>query len=79
MQCPHGPALVEGYFGGGVHCISLLPHLHCDPDMWVDASMSWGIGLVVNSCWAAWQPLDGWKEAGHDIGWAEMTTMELAL
>jgi len=37
---------------------SLLPRLHCDPDVWVDASTSWGIGLVVNGHWAAWRLLE---------------------
>jgi len=58
---------------------SLLPPLHCNLDVWVNASMSWGIGLVVTGCWAAWWLLDGWKEAGHDIGWVEMVALELAL
>src|SRR5882724_7014479 len=42
---------------------SLLPPMHLDPDMWVDASTSWGIGMVVKGQWAAWQLLDGWNEA----------------
>ena len=26
---------------------SLLPHFDVDPDIWVDASTSWGVGLVI--------------------------------
>jgi len=58
---------------------SLLPHLHLDPNIWVDAFMSWAIGLVVKGCWAAWMLLEGWKAKDHDIDWAETVTMELAL
>ena len=58
---------------------SLLPPLHWDPDVWVDASTSWGIGLLVKGWWAAWKLSDRWNEAGHDIGWAEMIAMELTL
>ena len=50
---------------------SLLPHLHLEPSIWVDASMSWGIGLVVKCCWATWMILEGWKAKDHDIGWAD--------
>jgi len=35
--------------------------------------------MVVKGQWAAWQLLDGWNEADHDICWAEMIAMELAL
>ena len=62
-------------------CISrsLLPHMLLDPDAWVDASTSWGVGLVVKGHWAAWHLLEGWQAEDHDIGWAEMVTMELAV
>ena len=58
---------------------SLLPPLYLNPDVWVDASTSWGIGLVVRGCWAAWNPLLGCKVANQDIGWDETIVMELML
>jgi len=58
--------------GGMPSCQSkaflLLPHLHLDLDMWVDASMSWSIGMVVQGFWAAWQHLWGWKASDCNIG-----------
>ena len=52
-----------------------------DPDIWVDASSDWGIGLVARDACAAWrwsQETSVWKRDGRDIGWAEMVAMELA-
>ena len=52
-----------------------------DPDIWVDASSDWGIGLVARDARAAWrwsQDISRWKRDGRDIGWAEMVAMELA-
>ena len=57
----------------------LLPHTLLDPDVWVDASTSWGVGLVVKGHWVAWHLLAGWQAEDHDIGWAEMVAMELAM
>ena len=45
----------------------------------VDASTSWGIGLVLDGRWLAWQFKDNWKSEGREIGWAEMVAIELAL
>ena len=53
-----------------------------DPDIWVDASTDWGIGLVVGNSFAAWRwklPLAEWRTQGRDIGWAEMVAVELAV
>jgi hypothetical protein len=50
-----------------------------DPDVWVDASTSWGIGILVGDHWDAWQLIDGWKCEGRDIGWAEGVAIELAI
>ena len=58
---------------------SFLPHLHLDPDVWVDTTMSWGIGLVVKGCWAAWKLLEGWRARDGDISWAKTIAMELVL
>lgn len=50
-----------------------------DLGIWVDASTSWGIGIIVAGQWAAWKLVDGWKTDGRDIAWAEMTAIELAV
>lgn len=50
-----------------------------DIGIWVDASTSWGIGVIVNSKWAAWKLRGDWKANGRDIGWAEMIAVELAV
>lgn len=47
--------------------------------MYVDASTSWGIGLIVDDRWMAWKLKEGWKSDGRDIGWAEIVAIELAL
>jgi hypothetical protein len=58
---------------------SLLPRTPADFDIWVDASTSWGIGLLIGDMWAAWKLADGWKGAGREIGWAETIAVELAV
>ena len=45
----------------------------------VDASTSWGIGLVYGRKWLAWPLRDGWCSDSRDIGWAEMVALELAV
>jgi hypothetical protein len=47
--------------------------------VFVDASTSWGIGLVVNGEWCTWKLKEGWKVEGCNIGWAEMVAVELAV
>jgi hypothetical protein len=47
--------------------------------IYVDASTSWGVGLLVDGRWQAWQLSDGWHSDGRDIGWAEMLAVEMAL
>lgn len=46
---------------------------------YVDASTSWGIGVVFDGMWQAWKLLPGWRTNGRDIGWAEMLAIELGL
>src|SRR5882724_12041923 len=58
---------------------SLKPHKHIDPDIWVDASTTWGIGIVIGDRWAAWQLSVSWKKDNRDIGWAEAIALELAV
>lgn len=45
----------------------------------VDASTSWGIGIIFDGAWSAWQLLDGWRSDGREIGWAEMIAVELGV
>ena len=46
---------------------------------WVDASSSWGIGVVFNGQWDFWKFRPGWAKDGRNIGWAEMISIELGL
>ncbi|KAL5633887.1 hypothetical protein ACGC1H_005916 [Rhizoctonia solani] len=50
-----------------------------DHECFMDASTSFGIGIIVNGRYAAWRLKKGWKQPGRDIGWAEMVAVELAL
>ncbi|GLB45192.1 putative DNA breaking-rejoining enzyme [Lyophyllum shimeji] len=51
-----------------------------DLGVWVDASTSWGIGIIIGKRWAAWKLLDGWdRSPGCDIGWAEGVAVELVV
>ena len=48
-------------------------------EFWVDASSSWGVGVVFNGEWSAWEFLLGWNKDGRNIGWAEIIAIELGL
>jgi hypothetical protein len=50
-----------------------------DKGVFVDASTDWGIGLILDGKWLAWQLRDGWQSDGREIGWAEMVAVELAV
>jgi hypothetical protein len=60
-----------------------MPICHRPPasscQIYVDASTSWGVGLVIDGRWQAWRLADGWNSNGRDIGWAEMLAVEMAL
>ena len=58
---------------------SLAPQPRIDPSLFVDASMSFGIGIVVGSRWNAWELRDSWKSINRDIGWVETIALELAV
>jgi hypothetical protein len=48
-------------------------------EFYVDASTSWGVGVVFDGAWQGWRFCPGWKSDGRDIGWAEMVAIELGL
>jgi len=48
-----------------------------DPDVWIDASTNWGIGIVMSHEWAAWKLTPRWHKDGRDISWAECIALEL--
>lgn len=48
-------------------------------EFWVDASSSWGIGVVFNGEWDFWKFRPGWDKDGRNIGWAEFVAIELGL
>lgn len=49
-----------------------------DLGIWVDASKSWGIGIIIGNEWDAWEWSAPWHYEGRDIGWAESIAVELA-
>ena len=56
-----------------------MPRYTVDPDVWIDASTKWGIGVVIGQEWAAWKLVIRWNKDGRDIGWAECIALELAV
>ena len=48
-------------------------------EFWVDASSSWGIGVVFGNEWDTWRLIPGWDKDGRNIGWAEIVAIELGL
>lgn len=48
-----------------------------DRNIYVDASTSWGIGIVVDDHWMAFRLLANWKVSGRDITWLETIAIEL--
>jgi hypothetical protein len=47
-----------------------------DLGIYVDASTSWGIGILIGGRWAAFRLLDDWKIPGRDICWLESLAIE---
>jgi hypothetical protein len=45
--------------------------------IFVDASTSWGIGVMIDNCWMAFKLRQGWKILGRNIGWLETVAVEL--
>lgn len=48
-------------------------------EFWVDASSSWGIGIVFEGEWDSWKFIAGWDSDGRNIGWAEIVAIEIGL
>lgn len=48
-------------------------------DIFVDASTSWGIGILINNKWAAFKISSEAFSSALSIGWAEMVAVELAV
>ncbi|KAG9084299.1 hypothetical protein FRC06_004133 [Ceratobasidium sp. 370] len=62
-----------------VHIIAQpKPPVHPHPTF-MDVSTSFGVTVIVNGLWGSWCLLHGWKTDGHNIGWAEMVVVEIAL
>jgi len=47
-----------------------------DLGIYVDASTSWGIGIIIQNQWAAFKLRDDWKIEGRDICWLETLALE---
>ncbi|CEL60034.1 hypothetical protein RSOLAG1IB_12294 [Rhizoctonia solani AG-1 IB] len=56
-----------------------LPPPTFPQEFYMDASTSFGIAVIVNNHWAAWRLMQGWKADGRDIGWAELSALEMTL
>jgi hypothetical protein len=48
-------------------------------DIWVDASTSWGVGILIDRRWDAWRVQDGWDIEGRDIMWLEAIALEFVI
>jgi len=48
-----------------------------DLHLFVDASTTWGIGIIIRDRWASFQLSPNWKIAGRDIFWLKMIAIEL--
>ena len=63
----------------GFYC-ELLPWSPCqDMGLFVDASTSWGIGIIVAGKWTAFMLHRDWKVGGRDICWLETVAVEILL
>jgi hypothetical protein len=48
-----------------------------DMGIFVDASTSWGIGIIIAGRWAAFRLHKDWKVEGRDICWLETVAVEI--
>jgi len=61
-------------------CRSLtLPVTPANIDIWVDASTSWGIGILIDGRWDAWKVVEGWEAEGRNIMWLEAIAVEFVI
>jgi hypothetical protein len=67
--------LLKSFCGSVLHD----PPAPSSTEFWVDASTSYGIGVVFDGHWIAWKLCDGWKSDSREIGWAEMIAIKLGL
>jgi hypothetical protein len=59
-------------------------HLHpigpiYNPDIFVNAFTSWGIGIIVGKFWHVFPLVPDWKIPSHDICWLEAVALELVV
>jgi hypothetical protein len=58
----------------------LLPRSPCqDLGIFVDASTSWGIGIIIGGKWMAFRLHEKWKIEGRDICWLETVAVEILI
>ena len=50
-----------------------------DMGLFVDASTSWGLGIIVAGRWAAFRLHSDWKVEGRDICWLETVAVEILI
>jgi hypothetical protein len=55
------------------------PTIPTDLDIWIDASTSWGIGLLFSGKWDAWQLADDWEGTNWNINWLEAIAVEFII
>lgn len=67
--------LSKDFFG----CKIATPPSILPLQIYVDASTSWGIGILINKKWAAFRIASNTFSPGFSIGWAEMIAVELAV
>jgi hypothetical protein len=67
--------LSDEFVGMGI----IRPPQPLSTSLFVDASTSWGIGIILDGKWLAWQFKEGWNLENREIGWAEMVAVELAI
>lgn len=68
--------LINGPFGS---TIKKPPPPRADYRVFVDASTSFGVGVILNGAWERWRLKNGWNTEGRDIGWAEFVALEMGV
>lgn len=69
-----------GMLGDPAFHRKLLPRNPCrDMGIFVDASTSWGIGIIIAGKWTAFKLHQDWKIEGRDICWLETVAVEILL